>query len=204
MRLIQALLLSLSLATASTASATILDFNELAPGSRIGTTYAAEGYVLNGQPGWGSPFFNQFYVQETSSALWTGSASLVFGSVGAPIHLQSSTGTLFDAVSIDLARGDSNPWLVPVTFTGTKDGGAKVHATYWFTDALQGRNQTFSFGSEFTGLKSLDWEQGGLWHQFDNVVLASGEVPEPATIWLAGLLLAALVFQAQLRTKSAR
>ena len=93
--------LLISLFYVASASATTLDFNDLSSGQAIGNSYSSNGYLLTGQSR--SPYETaQFYVQNSSSELWTGTPGLVFGEVGAPIELRTIAGGTFDAFSIDI------------------------------------------------------------------------------------------------------
>lgn len=99
----------------------------------------------------------------------------------------------FSLNSIDISRGDTNSGLIPVTFTGLKMDGSKVFQTYWFHNYQIGNNETFLFDERFVGLSALRWEQGALFHQFDNIAISA--VPEPSTAALifSGLMLLAFI-----------
>jgi hypothetical protein len=184
------LVLSL-LALSCSVVATTLTFNDVTPGNLIGTTYTYSGYTLTGKPsGVGS---GQFYSPTSASPYWTGSPGMVFAAVGGLVALQSSTGALFNAVSIDISRADSYGSLIPMYFTGIKNDGTKVVSIYQFSDKTQGVNHTYAFGDDFTNLKSISWYEGAEWQQYDNIVLSNpSEVPEPSSLAVMGLALTAL------------
>lgn len=182
------------------AKATTLTFNELTPGTQICTSYEADGYLLTGRPSGIGP--GKFYVPDSKSPTWTGSPGIVFQAVSGLVTLQSSTGTLFDITSIDIARGDNYGSLIPVGFTGIREDGSKVFSTYQFTDSVSGLNHTFSFGESFRKLKSISWYEGAEWQQYDNIVVSvSSAVPEPGSMSLMGLAMAGLAFTRRRKTK---
>lgn len=175
----------IALNTVATGSASTINFDDILPGSLIGSTYETNGFLLTGKPR--SPYFpGQFYVQSSASELWTGTPGLVFGEVGATLELRTSAGTVFDAISIDISKGDTNRFnvSVPVTFSGNKASGASVNVTYWLKDSDTGINRTFIFGKDFLDLTSLVWQQGALFHQIDNLTVTAASVPEPSTLSL--------------------
>lgn len=153
-----------------------------------------EDYQITGSPSFPSPF-SGFYAYQTESSNWTSSIGLTYFDVSAQIELTSTSGTSFDIASIDISRGDGNTGLIPVGFTGNKSDGSQVFQTYWFTDSILGKTEQFNFGSQFTDLTSLVWEQGAEWHQFDNIKVSA--VPVPSTIFLfsSSLLLLLLTRQ---------
>ncbi len=182
----------------STSQAALLTFDDLGtrPGSlwrAFGQSYTADGFqVLGTGPSYAPNA--QFYVFDDGRPEWTGSPGLTLFAVSGRIELRSVDGSLFNLDSIDIARGDMNLGLVPVGFTGYHADGTLVQAIYEFSDQVRGRNETFSFGTDFSGLTSLVWYQGAEWHQFDNIRLSTvSTVPEPttATLVLLALLVAA-------------
>lgn len=186
----------LLLVFASNARSSSLTFDDLvsvsASGStNIGNVYAENGFTITATPAY-SWSGSGFYALQASSQLWTGSPGLTYYGIGAQLELTSLDGVPFGLNSIDISRGDSNTGLIPVTFTGVKLDGSKVFQSYWFHDTQKGRNETFLFDEQFTGLSALRWQQGAEWHQFDNIVISA--VPEPTTTVLlfSGLLLLAL------------
>ena len=192
-----ALILAFSLTAAMNASAVTLNFNSLTLPSdnfseRIGNIYTNQGFEIVGTPPsyWPSA---GLYVFGQANTLWTGSPGLTYYGVGAPIKLEEISGKLFTLTSIDLARGDLNSGLIPVGFSGLKADGSTVSAVYRFTNTLKGHLETFTFGAEFTNLKSVAWHQGAEWHQFDNVNVST--IPEPNTFILFGLALAILALR---------
>lgn len=168
----------------------------------VGQSYTGGGYEIRGSGP--SHFPNaEFYVLGEGRSEWTGSPGLTLFVVGGRIELRSMDDSLFDLESIDIARGDTNRGLIPIGFVGYRADGSTVQATYRFSDDIAGRNETFVFGVDFTGLSSLVWYQGAEWHQFDNIRLTSSAVPEPgsASLCLIGLFAATLVHRRKHRTR---
>jgi hypothetical protein len=165
------------------AQATTLTFNDLAPQTGpIGQTYSADGFDIIGTGPSYAPNAS-FYIFGPGSPQWTGTPGITLFAVSGIIKLRTADQSLFNLQSIDLARGDSNGGLIPVGFTGYRADGTIVQAVYRFTDSIVGRNETFTFGSNFQSLTSVVWYQGAEWHQFDNIQVSSA-VPEPATVSL--------------------
>jgi hypothetical protein len=184
------LILPLSvLAFSASVNATTLTFEDITNDTKLGTTYESSGYRLTGTPtGIGS---DKFFSAGEGSPYFAGSRGIGFGAVSGRITLQSISGALFDAVSIDIARADPYGSLIPVGFTGIKEDGSKVFATYQFTDSIVGLNHTFALGDKFRNLKSMIWYEGAEWQLYDNIVLSeTSAVPEPGSIALFGLALA--------------
>ena len=194
MTLKQVLLAGLMSSCFSTSQAAVLTFDDL--GTRqgsflraIGQSYTADGFQLQASGPNYAPNA-QFYVFDAGRAEWTGSPGLTLFAVSGRIELKSVNNVAFNLSSIDISRGDTNLGLIPVGFTGYRANGTAVQATYHFIDQIRGRNETFSFGAEFSELTSVVWYQGAEWHQFDNIHVSTvSNVPEPATItlWLIAL-----------------
>lgn len=195
MRLASVIGLAVTLIASNGASAIVLDFDDLdkGPGAvshAVGKAYIADGFILSGF----APSYWQdasFRVFGSDHPLWTGSPGLTFSSVSGVVELRRSDFAPFDLYSMDIARGDFNRSLIPVSFIGNRAGGTTAHATYWFKDQTQGVSSTFTFGESFTNLYSVNWHQGAEWHQFDNIHVSA--VPEPATaaLWAFGMCMVA-------------
>lgn len=166
----------------TTASAAIIDFEELeASGAgltRIGGSYSEEGFTL----------------QSTSSNLtsinsgtfrYSGSVSLFHNTVGAATTLASTAGNPFDLISIDLGELNSNS-VANVSFL-TDTGFSQTFTLDGNAFGLE----TFNFNSNFLGISSVTWTQDTPFHQFDNIVVNASPVPEPSThaLMLGGLAL---------------
>lgn len=207
-RLVAAVILT-EAAIAQAQSITI-DFEELAQadGSSVyvANSYAVDGYVFTsnidpilsdqafGTWGDGDPNFNG------SAALFN---TFAYGlGDGATTTVTRADGTAFALESIDLGQlfADSGS-DTPVVFVGTKSDGTSVTTTFTLPSVLA--PATYSFQGAFADLLSVRWEQLPQYHQFDNVVLVSAAVPEPATFWLVALGCGLLVASLGLRQREA-
>ncbi len=116
---------------------------------------------------------------------------------GGVTMLSKDDGGTFTLNSIDLAAlNDFYTWGSgeDITFTGNVHGGGTVTQSIQFTE--QFKFLTFSFNG-FENLDSVTWGQGFPYHQFDNIVLdlptiPGSDVPEPVSLGLLGLGLAAM------------
>jgi hypothetical protein len=185
---IAATLFSLSLA----ASATTITFGALEQPS-AGFQYFNSVYEENGYRFTGS--LNDFgSAQQNNTDWYMGSAGLFAGDREDTITLQRIAGGTFSLLSIDLAPLSKLYGTgASVNFVGHFNGGGTVNASFKL-------NNTYLFQSfdlnGFTGLDSVTWVQDSTLHQFDNLRLTEpGQptpVPEPASLALTGLALAAL------------
>jgi hypothetical protein len=181
-----ATLFSLSLA----ASATTITFNALeqqGAGFQYFNSYQENGYRFTGA-------LNEFGSAEQNNTNWyLGSAGLFANDLQDTIRLQRIAGGTFSLLSIDLApQSKFYATGATVNFVGHFAGGGTVNASLKL-------NNTYLFQSfnlnGFTGLDSVTWVQDSP-YQFDNLRLTEpgqpAPVPEPATLALTGLALAAL------------
>lgn len=196
--LVLAALAGLGLLAAPAAAQTTINFDSLTPLAQtsaakaaggmasMGTTYSAQGFTLTAPTG-----FSVF--DGGSAAFGDGETSLYSGNAG-PTTLTQNGGGTFAFNGIDL--GDVPAFTGtpdPVTFTGTKLGGAVVTVT---DSAPTSGYQAFTNFAGFTGLTSLTFAPTGTTTgppQFDNIKLtpsAPGAAPEPSQD--AGLALTAL------------
>lgn len=128
--------------------------------------------------------------------------SLIINTSGATmIDVTRLGGGLFNARSIGLAPFDMA--MTTVMFTGMHASGPNATQSF-ILSALQTGFQTFTFGSGFTGLKSLridsSNEFGEPFVKIDDVALAV--VPEPASIALVAAGLVAVAAFARRRSSS--
>ena len=128
--------------------------------------------------------------------------SLLLNTSGATmIDVTRSGGGLFNARTIGLAPFDMA--ITTVMFTGTRAIGPNVTQSFTL-GALQTGFETFTFGSGFTGLKSLridsNNEFGEPFVKIDDVSLAV--IPEPTPIALVAVGLAAVAGFARRRKSS--
>jgi hypothetical protein len=152
--------------------AVIMDFNSLPNiSASLGTTaYTENGFTL-------TDLKNNvgFYTTGNLS-----STALYNASVDIRTRLTQVGAGSFTLSSIDLTSlaGD---YSVTVTFTGTRADTSTITQSFT-TDTVLSTLETFNF-TDFTNLVSVDWNQNGSYHQFDNInVSSSTAVPEPLTV----------------------
>jgi len=117
------------------------------------------------------------------------SAGMHASGVSANISLKRVDDRLFDISSIDLMIGLYNSYdgEIPVFFTGMKSNGETFNQVFELPYSIN-TYTTFSFNNSFTELKSLTWQQGAIYHSFDNVNLRpSIKAPEPSTLAIFAL-----------------
>lgn len=177
--------LLLSLASMSAANATTITFDSLeqsGTGHQFpGATYTEQGFLLDSHGEFVS-------AQQQTTDWYAGSASLFNNGPEATTTLTKVGGGTFALNGISLAPVSSfHGPNATVSFTGNVNGGGTVFQSFVVGSALAFSN--FSF-SGFNNLDSVSWVQASPYHQFDNIVLDSGTVPEPASLALFGLALA--------------
>ncbi|MBN1588252.1 MAG: hypothetical protein JW888_01920 [Pirellulales bacterium] len=177
-----------SLNTSVQAAIVTIDFDSLEnPNNEINNVaspYVEDGFQITGTP------FNSF---GQANYRYAGSAGLlVAASNGQAVLMQVDGGGIFDLLSIELSIVEPSGTPTEVTFVGNLAGGGTTMQS--FTPLGFGFTQ-FDFDGAFANLVTVSWLQGpgnsSLGHQFDNIVVNGGDIPEPATvvIWatLAGL-----------------
>lgn len=196
------------LVLAISANATTIGFDPLitsGEGFVSPVTYTESGFTLKSMSnlGFGSARTGDvnFLYNGQIMTWYYGSTSLFNDDLAGGItSLSKDDGGTFTLNSIDLAAlNDFYTWGSGenISFTGNLHGGGTVTQTFQFTE--QFKFLTFSFNG-FENLDSVTWGQGFPYHQFDNIVLdqsappegPGNNVPEPASIGLFGLGLAAL------------
>jgi len=176
------------------ASDTILDFNDVAPGSLfVFNPYQSQGFTLTSDSGgfvFNSPDTGNGSSQTPGSNPYYAGANGLAAFSPATITLTQTNGDPFSLLSIDLARNFAFDPAPTVAFTGTLLGGGTVNES--FTVSIPGGPpdafQTFSF-TGFTGLTSVSWDQPDFTvaplNQFTNITLST--VPEPSSLILGGI-----------------
>lgn len=186
--------LALSVIGDAQAQSITIDFEDLAQAGDssdyVDNGYAIEGYVFTSNA---DPIFadQAFGIWQTGNIAYNGSTALfntfVYGLAdGATTTLSREDGSTFALESIDLGQlfPDSGS-DTPVVFIGTRSDGSSV--TTSFTLPATPAPTTYSFQGAFIDLVSVRWEQLPQFHQFDNLVLVSAPVPEPASTWFVAL-----------------
>lgn len=175
---------------ASAAQAAVLDFETLARAddsvTDVGYSYSESGFTLSNLMTDGFAFASY----GSLSAFYSGSTSLINDNDGGLTQLTQNGGGAFRLTSIDLAElygfGSTS-----VTFIGTRTDGSTVSQTFTL-DGVAGA-QTFTFGSSFTNLTSVQWSNDADYHQFDNIAVAAVPEPETMAMFLSGLGLLGLM-----------
>jgi hypothetical protein len=170
------------LVAAGSASATIINFNDL---TTAGTTLQSVGHSINES---GFNFTEQgsngFFVFQTGESRFPGATALFDNTIGGLTTLSKIGGGQFNLASIDLANlnfagADS------ATFTGLKNGQTVATQTVNF-DSFQ--HLTTEALTGFTGVDAVQFVQNTPFFQFDNLVVDDAvAVPEPASLALFGV-----------------
>lgn len=186
--------LALSVIGDAQAQSITIDFEELAQAGdgsiAVANAYERDGFVISVNI---DPIFDSdaFSAWRTGSDSFNGSTAL-FNTyaldlvTGTTTTLTRADGGNFAIESIDLGQMfNASGSDTPVQFIGTKSDGSTASASFTLPSVLA--PATYTFDATFMGLVSLRWEQLPQFHQFDNLVLVSAPVPEPASAWLVAL-----------------
>jgi len=176
----------------------VLNFSDVPPGTlTVFNPYMSQGFTLTSTSGgfvFNSPDTGNGSSQPIGNNPFYAGANGLAAFSPATITLSQTSGEPFSLLSIDLARNFEFDPAPTVTFTGTLAGGGTVSETFTVTTppGPPASFQTFDF-TGFTGLSSVSWDQPvftqGL-HQFTNITLSTGVVPEPSALTLLVLGLA--------------
>ena len=201
-----AAVLMFTMLAARPAAAVILDFEALAHADADASTVGIleeDGFRLTSNI---DPVFadQAFGVWGSASENFNGSTAVFNAYPGFVTTLRTISGDPFTANRIDV--GPLAPDLEgQITFVGRRVDDSEVTATFSFGPSLSPPS-SIMFGSGFSTLASLSWEQDGvLAHQFDNIdVVAAAPVPEPRTYLLVAVGLGLLLWGASRHRRHAR
>lgn len=172
---------------ANVAGATTITFDSLEQagvGFQYITSYQENGFQLDASDSFAS-------ARQGETGWYLGSAGLFDNYINGVTTLSRIDGNVFSLNSIDLGPVNVANYGTgaPVDFIGHVHGGGTVTQSV-FVDSTG--FQTFTL-SGFTNLDSVTWAQVANYHQFDNIVVDAGtDLPEPASLALTGVALAAL------------
>ena len=174
----------------------VLNFSDVPPGTLVvSSPYMSQGFSLTSTSGgfvFNSPDTGNGSSQPIGNNPYYAGANGLAAFSPATIILTQTNGDPFSLLSIDLARNFEFDPAPTVSFTGTLAGGGTVSETFMVTTPPPPSPpsfQTFEF-TGFTNVTSVSWDQPvftqGL-HQFTNIHLSTGAVPEPAALTLLAL-----------------
>jgi hypothetical protein len=174
----------------------VLNFSDVPPGTlAVFNPYTSQGFTLTSTSGgfvFNSPDTGDGTSQPVGNNPYYAGANGLAAFAPATITLTQTNGDPFSLLSIDLARNFEFDPAPTVTFTGTLAGGGTVSETFMVTTPPPPSPpsfQTFDF-TGFTDVTSVSWDQAepaaGL-HQFTNITISTGAVPEPASLTLLAL-----------------
>lgn len=169
----------------------VIDFETLAHNddqiADHGATYLDNGYLFtNTATEANSGYAPSFATLGSQVYGYSGSTALINNNYTGQTVLARTNGGTFNLAAITLATlypmdaPDNTP--VTVQFNGHLANGNTV--TQSFTVQGDFAAQSFTFGSDFSNLVSVDWLQDAYAYQFDNVDVTA--TPVPAAAWLLG------------------
>nr|WP_319393671.1 hypothetical protein [uncultured Desulfobacter sp.] len=171
---------------APAAGAVVIDFENLAhDGDDTGdyfSTYTEDGFILN------SYYDNELSEDLTVFGTATGNAyagsTMLMNDGWDPLTvLTAKNGATFTLNAISLCElSIANTESYTITFTGVLSDGNTVTQNLTL-DGTFGI-ATYSFGSNFTDLVSVNWDAGDYGVQFDNINASSSPVPVPSAVLL--------------------
>jgi hypothetical protein len=173
----------------------VLNFSDVPPGTlSIFNPYTRLGFQLTSTSGgfvFNSPDTGNGALQTVGNNAFYAGADGLAAFAPATITLTQQSGDPFSLRSIDLARNFAFDPAPRVPFTGTLAGGGTVNQMLMVTTSSPPLTfQTFDL-TAFTNVISVSWEQDDLAsegvHQFGNIHLFTGAVPEPASLALLSL-----------------
>jgi hypothetical protein len=172
----------------------VLNFSDVPPGTLVvNSPYQSQGFTLTSTSGgfvFNSPDTGNGTPQPVGNNPFYAGANALAAFAPATITLTPTTGDPFSLLSIDLARNFEFDPAPTVTFTGTLAGGGTVSETFMVTTPPPPSPpsfQTFDF-TGFTDVTSVSWDQSSAaLHQFTNITISTGAVPEPAALTLLAL-----------------
>jgi hypothetical protein len=197
---VKILVLAVLLGAVPSASAQVVDFEDLANNGAGGFTFQGDNVVSGGfrfasvlQQG--NPGAIASWTED-SPDFYTGSVAIFANTGGDSLDMSLVGGGAFDVLSIDAcdifrAAGTA----MTVTLTGTRADSSIVSDSFVLVPSNDLTTYAVSGLTDVVSLNLSDDNGGSLWFQFDNVVV--NVVPEPATIVALGIGAVALLRRRQ-------
>jgi hypothetical protein len=173
----------------------ILNFGDIPDGTHvISSPYTSQGFLLTSTSGgfsFNSPDTGNGFPQPVGNNPFYAGANGLAAFAPGTITISQISGDPFSLLSIDLARNFAFDLPPATTFSGTLMGGGTVtESVAVSTSSPPLVFQSFDL-TGFTNVTSVSWEQAvdqaqGI-HQFANIHLFAGAVPEPPGLVLLAL-----------------